>query len=113
MDLLGGTLTTISDLLAFKTALNSNKLLQEKYFKEMTAIAVKGHMGMDYGLGVGVGKLPNGAQWIGHNGGAPGVAANFVWFPETDYCVIVLMNQDAPSNMRFMLESQMFVSEMK
>lgn len=96
----GGALTNITDLLAFKTALKTNTLLSKKYFDEMTTIAVKGHMGMDYGLAVGVGTMPNGARWIGHNGGAPGIAANFVWFIDTDYCIIVLMNQDAQSNMR-------------
>lgn len=109
----GGTLTNIADLLAFKTALKSNKLLSEKYCKEMTAIAVQGRMGMDYGLGIGVGTMPNGVRWIGHNGGAPGIAANFAWFIDTDYSVIVFMNQDAPTNMRFMLQSQMFAAQLQ
>ncbi len=109
----GGALTNISDLLSFETALKTNQLLSEKYFKEMTTMAVKGRMGIDYGLGIGLGTMPNGVQWIGHNGGAPGIAANFVWFVNSSYSVIVFMNQDAPSNMPLMLMTQMFASEMQ
>ncbi len=109
----GGAMTNISDLLAFQIALKNNKLLSEKSFKSMTALLIKGERGMGYGLGIGVGTMPSGVKWIGHNGGGPGIAANYVWFIDNDYSVIVLMNQDAKSNLPLMMQSQIFVSGMK
>ncbi len=109
----GGSMTNISDLLAFQIALKNNKLITEKSFKTMTEIKVKGDRGMAYGLGIGVGSMPNGANWIGHNGGGPGISVNYAWFIDNEYSVIVFMNQDAKSNMPLMMRSHIFVSGMK
>lgn len=109
----GGARTSIADLLAFQLALKNHTLLNENSFHEMTELVITGERGMGYGLGIGVGTMPNGARWIGHNGGAPGIAANYVWFPDKDYSIIVFMNQDAQTNMSLMIRSQIFVSGME
>ncbi len=41
---------------------------------------------------VGTG-VTNGKRWVGHNGGAPGVSADFRYFPDDGITVIVLGNQ--------------------
>ena len=79
----------------------------------MTKLWVKGPRGMGYGLGIGVGVLPNGVKWVGHNGGAPGIAANFAWFVDNGYTVVVFMNQDAETNMQVLMRTQFYVSEMR
>jgi CubicO group peptidase (beta-lactamase class C family) len=35
-----------------------------------------------------------GHRWVGHNGGAPGIAAEFLHYPEDGLVVVVLANQD-------------------
>ena len=46
----------------------------------------------------GQGQKPAGGQpghrWIGHNGGAPGISAAFMHYPDDGLVLIVLSNQD-------------------
>jgi CubicO group peptidase (beta-lactamase class C family) len=44
-----------------------------------------------YGYLWGTGSI-DGLRWVGHNGGAPGVSADFRFFPETGYVIAVLAN---------------------
>lgn len=50
-----------------------------------------------YGYGLSDKEL-NGKHIVGHNGGAPGIGANFDMFPELGYTAVVLTNYD-PSAM--------------
>jgi hypothetical protein len=40
-----------------------------------------------------------GKRSVGHNGGFPGIAANFEMFPESGYTAVELMNTDPPAMM--------------
>ncbi len=44
-------------------------------------------------------KIFNGKHIVGHNGGSPGIAANFDMFPELGYAAIILSNYDPPAMM--------------
>src|ERR1041384_6622391 len=51
-----------------------------------------------YGYGFGDNAL-GGKHSVGHNGGFPGIAANFEMYPESGYTAVELMNADPPSLM--------------
>ena len=51
-----------------------------------------------YAYGFGDGRV-NGKRNIGHNGGAPGVGAQFQSYTETGYTIVVLGNYDPPAVM--------------
>ena len=57
-----------------------------------------GRPGIKYGYGFG-GELTNGKHIVGHNGGGPGIGANFDMFPELGYTVVILANYDLPTVM--------------
>ncbi|HEU4794031.1 MAG TPA: serine hydrolase domain-containing protein [Pyrinomonadaceae bacterium] len=93
----GGGYSTVEDLLKFSLALRGNKLLSQKY----TELVMKGQAetnssGAKYGYGFGD-KEVNGKHIVGHNGGAPGIGANFDIFPELGYTAVVLTNYDPPA----------------
>jgi CubicO group peptidase (beta-lactamase class C family) len=95
----GGGYSTVDDLLKLSIALRNHKLLSQKYTEIITTGKVE--MGMPerkYGYGFGE-ELSNGKRIVGHNGGGPGIAANFDIFPETGYTVIILANYDPPAVM--------------
>lgn len=94
----GGGYSTVEDMLKFSLALRGNKLLSQKY----TELVMKGQVattgpGGKYGYGFGD-KMIDGKHIVGHNGGAPGIGANFDIFPESGYTAVVLTNYD-PSAM--------------
>lgn len=93
----GGGYSTVEDMLRFSLALRGNKLLSQKY----TELVMKGQVettgpGGKYGYGFGD-KLIDGKHIVGHNGGAPGIGANFDMFPESGYTAVVLTNYDPPA----------------
>jgi len=93
----GGGYSTVGDLLRFSIALRSNKLLSQKY----TELVMKGQVetqgpGAKYGYGFGDKEI-NGQRIVGHNGGAPGIGANFDMFPKLGYTAVVLTNYDPPA----------------
>jgi hypothetical protein len=49
-----------------------------------------------YGFGFGTGSFA-GRRWFGHNGGAPGLDAEAITFPDDDLTIVVLSNRDPPS----------------
>jgi D-alanyl-D-alanine carboxypeptidase len=51
-----------------------------------------------YGYGFGD-NTAGGKHSVGHNGGAPGIAANFEMYPESGYTAVTLMNSDPPAMM--------------
>ena len=95
----GGGYSTVADLVKFHMALRSYKLLNEEYTKIVTTgkVDAGGPIGR-YAYGFGD-KVYDGKHIVGHNGGAPGIAANFEMYPELGYTAVVLMNSDPPAMM--------------
>jgi CubicO group peptidase (beta-lactamase class C family) len=95
----GGGYSTVEDLVKFHMALRSYKLLNEEYTKLVTTGKVEagGPIGR-YAYGFGD-KVFAGKHIIGHNGGSPGIAANFEMYPELGYTSVMLMNADPPAMM--------------
>jgi D-alanyl-D-alanine carboxypeptidase len=95
----GGGYSTVADLVKFHMALRSYKLLNEEYTKVVTTgkVDAGGPIGR-YAYGFGD-KVYDGKHIVGHNGGAPGIAANFEMYPELGYTAVVLMNSDPPAMM--------------
>jgi D-alanyl-D-alanine carboxypeptidase len=95
----GGGFSTAPDLVKFQKALLSYKLLNREYTDRVTTGKVDGPRGMGrYGYGFGDNNT-DGKHSVGHNGGAPGIAANFEMFPESGYTAVTLMNSDPPTMM--------------
>ena len=95
----GGGYSTAPDLVKFQQALFSYKLLDTEHTAVMTTGKVDGPRGMGrYGYGFGDNNA-DGKHSVGHNGGAPGIAANLEMFPETGYTAVALMNTDPPALM--------------
>jgi CubicO group peptidase (beta-lactamase class C family) len=90
----GGGFSTVGDLLKFHLALRHHKLLGAEHLKIVTTGKVEagGPMGK-YAYGFSD-KMSGGKRIIGHNGGFPGIAANFEMYPETGYTCVILMNGD-------------------
>ena len=95
----GGGYSTVQDLVRFHTALWSYKLLNQEYTKVVTTgkVDAGGLIGR-YAYGFGD-KVFNGKHIVGHNGGSPGIAANFEMYPELGYTAVILMNSDPPPMM--------------
>ena len=95
----GGGYSTVGDLVKFHTALRSYKLLNEEYTKLVTTgkVDAAGPIGR-YGYGFGD-KVFEGKHIVGHNGGSPGISANFEMYPELGYTAVILMNADPPAIM--------------
>ena len=94
----GGGYSTAPDLVKFGQALFSYKLLDKAHTELVTTAKVDGPRGSKYAYGFG----DNNAEVkhsVGHNGGAPGIAANFEMFPESGYTAVELMNTDPPTMM--------------
>ena len=95
----GGGYSTAPDLVKFQQALLSYKLLDKKHTDLITSGKVDGPRGMGrYGYGFGD-NTSGGKHSVGHNGGAPGIAANFEMYPESGYSAVALMNSDPPTMM--------------
>lgn len=91
----GGGYSTVRDLHKFSVALLEGKLLTTSLLVEATGKdQTSGKMGYGFGFGVrGVGKR----RFFGHNGGAPGMNAEFKVYPETGVVFIALSNTDPPA----------------
>ena len=100
----GGGYSTVGDLLKFHIALRSLKLLD----RDHTELATKGKVEAgapigQYAYGFGD-KVFDGKHIAGHNGGWPGVAANFEMYPELGYTSVILMNSDPPAMMPIIMQ---------
>ena len=100
----GGGYSTVGDLLKFHVALRNSKLLN----RESTELATKGKVDAPgpigrYAYGFGD-KVFDGKHIVGHNGGWPGVAANFEMYPELGYTSVILMNSDPPTMMPVIMQ---------
>jgi D-alanyl-D-alanine carboxypeptidase len=95
----GGGYSTVGDLLKFNLALRDHKLLDEEHTRLITTgkVEAPGPIGK-YAYGFGD-KIFAGKHIVGHNGGFPGIAANFEMYPESGYTALILMNCDPPAMM--------------
>lgn len=99
----GGGYSTVGDLVKFHVALSSFKLLDREHTKLATEGKVDaGRIGR-YAYGFGDSVFDE-KHIVGHNGGWPGVAANFEMYPELGYTAVVLMNADPPAMMPVVTE---------
>ena len=90
----GGGYSTVGDLVRFAEALRTGKLLGPALLEAATSAQVPmGAPGASYGYGFGTSQV-NGARQFGHNGGAPGMAAELMIFPELGYEIAVAANMD-------------------
>ena len=94
----GGGFSTAGDLVKFHLALRDFKLLDREHTKLVTEGKVDAGPIGRYAYGFGD-SLFDGKHVVGHNGGWPGVAANFEMYPELNYTAVVLMNTDPPAMM--------------
>ena len=94
----GGGYSTVGDLLKFMTGLNSHRLLDAAHTDTLLKARVPTRRpANEQALGFAVRTYPDGAESIGHGGGAPGMNGEFMYFPKTGYLVVVLANLDPPS----------------
>lgn len=88
----GGGYASARDLLAFSQALSDGRLLSRKQLDVLWQ--PRGQQGpVGYGYLFAVGNT-SGRRWVGHNGGAPGISAEFMHYPDDGLAIIVLANQD-------------------
>lgn len=88
----GGGYASANDLRAFSRALSDGRLLSRAGLDTLwTPQQQTGPMG--YGYLFAIGGTPE-RRWVGHNGGAPGISAEFIHYPDDGLVLVVLANQD-------------------
>ncbi|MCX7033059.1 MAG: serine hydrolase [Arenimonas sp.] len=92
----GGGYASARDLHAFARALADERLLSRDQWEMLWKAHTQHGPDMGYGYLFGSGTVA-GRRWIGHNGGAPGISAEFRYYPADDLVVVVLSNQDNAS----------------
>ncbi len=92
----GGAFATAQDLVAFAQALWSGTLVSRAVVDEFTSGKIRMGGSLSYAYGFGEATV-NGWREVGHNGGAPGVSADFKSFPAEGVEIVVLSNVDPPS----------------
>ncbi len=86
----GGGYSTAGDMLKFHVALRENKLLDSEH----TRIVLTGKVDSGEPIGKYAYGFGDSGRVVGHNGGGPGIAANFDMFPEKNYTAVIFMNRD-------------------
>ena len=84
----GGLYSTVLDMLKYDRALYENRLLSQKTKETMFS---KTGPNKNYALGWETGDYM-GEKFVGHVGGCPGFAADFIRFPDQQRMIIVLSN---------------------
>jgi CubicO group peptidase (beta-lactamase class C family) len=87
----GGGYASANDLLRFATALYDGSLIDGQHREEMTTYKIQQGADEGYAYLYGDARV-NGRRYIGHNGGAPGINAEFSVFPDSGYTLVVLSN---------------------
>lgn len=90
----GGGYASANDLLAFATALYDGSLIDAEHREEMTSYKVQQGADDGYAYLYSDNRI-NGQRYIGHNGGAPGINAEFSVFPDSGYTIVVLSNTNS------------------
>ncbi|MFO7550145.1 MAG: serine hydrolase domain-containing protein [Haliea sp.] len=105
----GGGYASAHDLHAFSRALMNERLLTRAQLESLWEVHIQpGPIGYGYLFSVG---NTSGKRWVGHNGGAPGISAEFLYYPEDGLVIIVLANQDrAATAVREWLHAQVVAS---
>jgi CubicO group peptidase (beta-lactamase class C family) len=105
----GGGYSTLDDMLKFDRALRSHKLLGAKLTNLVTTGKVDAPFGK-YAYGFGDSRI-NGKRYVGHNGGGPGIAAQFESYTDTGYTLVVLANYDPPAVMPLIRELEQVLTK--
>ena len=87
----GGGYASANDLLKFALALYNDSLIDAQHREEMTTYKIKEGPDDGYAYLYADHRI-NGRRYIGHNGGAPGINAEFSVFTDSGYTIIVLSN---------------------
>jgi CubicO group peptidase (beta-lactamase class C family) len=105
----GGGYASALDLHAFSRALTDERLLTRAQLEVLWEVHVQpGPIGYGYLFSIG---STSKRRWVGHNGGAPGISAEFLHYPDDGLVIIVLANQDrAATAMREWLHAQVVAS---
>lgn len=88
----GGGYASARDLYRFSRALSQERLLSRSQLEVLWKPQTQ-HGPIGYGYLFSIGDT-GGKRWVGHNGGAPGIAAEFMHHPDDGLVIIVLANQD-------------------
>lgn len=88
----GGGYASANDLLRFARALYDGTLIDAEHREIMTTFKVPFGDEGGYAYLYMDGRI-NGQRYVGHNGGAPGINAEFAHFPDLGYTLVVLANQ--------------------
>lgn len=88
----GGGYASAEDLLRLSLALQRDELMSREMRETLWTPRAEMGPGFGYGYYTGVHSFDGGLRHVGHNGGAPGVSAEFRIFPELGVTVIVLAN---------------------
>jgi CubicO group peptidase (beta-lactamase class C family) len=89
----GGGYASARDLQAFARALADERLLTRAQLEALWKAQSRHGPDIGYGYLFSSGTVA-GRRWIGHNGGAPGISAEFRYYPDDALVVVVLANQD-------------------
>ncbi len=89
----GGGFSTVEDMLRFSLAIQEHKLLSPEMTETLLSGKVSQGQGFSYAYLFGD-EMGNGHRHVGHNGGAPGVSAEFCFYPDLGYTAVVLSNYD-------------------
>lgn len=88
----GGGYASARDLHRFSRALSQERLLSRSQLEVLWKPYTQ-HGPVGYGYLFSIGDTA-GKRWIGHDGGAPGIAAEFMHHPDDGLVIVVLANQD-------------------
>lgn len=102
----GGGYASARDLHAFSRALVNERLLTRAQLDVLWEARIQpGPIGYGYLFSVGD---TSGKRWVGHDGGAPGISAEFLYYPDDGLVIVVLANQDrAATAVREWLHAQL------
>jgi D-alanyl-D-alanine carboxypeptidase len=90
----GALVSDVSDLEKWNAALDGGKILSARSLAEMFAPGpgASSPVGEGYGMGIRVGRMPNGHRFIWHGGNTTGSASQDARFPDDRLAIIVLSN---------------------
>jgi CubicO group peptidase (beta-lactamase class C family) len=88
----GGGYASARDLHRFSRALAQQRLLSRNQVEVLWKPHTQ-HGPVGYGYLFSIGHA-DGKRWVGHDGGAPGISAEFMYYPDDGLVIIVLANQD-------------------
>lgn len=105
----GGGYASARDLYMFSCALTDERLLTRAQLETLWEVHIQpGPIGYGYLFSIG---RTAGRRWVGHNGGAPGISAEFLHYPDDGLVIVVLANQDRTATaMREWLHTQVAAS---